>query len=84
MFTKRCKVVGVVYCILEHEFCCFSSVRVFIIHFVRYKVAYKKESGQCKLEISMTFSDDAGEYSVFAKNQLGEVSASASLLEEGT
>lgn len=31
----------------------------------------------------MTFADDAGEYSVFAKNQLGEVSASASLLEEG-
>lgn len=50
----------------------------------RYKVAYKKETGECKLEISMTFADDAGEYSVFAKNQLGEVSASASLLEEGT
>lgn len=32
----------------------------------------------------MTFADDAGEYSVFAKNQLGEVSASANLLEEGT
>lgn len=32
----------------------------------------------------MTFADDAGDYSVFAKNQLGEVSASASLLEEGT
>lgn len=31
----------------------------------------------------MTFADDAGEYSVFAKNQLGEVSASATLLEEG-
>lgn len=31
----------------------------------------------------MTFADDAGEYSVFAKNQLGEVSASADLLEEG-
>lgn len=31
----------------------------------------------------MTFADDAGEYSVFAKNQLGEVSASACLLEEG-
>ncbi|XP_078142269.1 titin-like [Centroberyx gerrardi] len=48
----------------------------------RYKVAYKKETGECKLEISMTFADDAGEYSVFAKNQLGEVSASATLLEE--
>lgn len=49
----------------------------------RYKVTYKKDTGECKLEISMTFADDAGEYSVFAKNQLGEVSASASLLEEG-
>uniref|UniRef100_A0A0S7EPU5 non-specific serine/threonine protein kinase n=2 Tax=Poeciliopsis prolifica TaxID=188132 RepID=A0A0S7EPU5_9TELE len=48
----------------------------------RYKVAYKKETGECRLEISMTFADDAGEYSVFAKNQLGEVSASVSLLEE--
>ena len=51
---------------------------------IRYKVAYKKETGQCRLEISMTFADDAGEYSVFVKNQLGEVSASANLLEEGT
>uniref|UniRef100_A0AAZ1XXF4 Ig-like domain-containing protein n=1 Tax=Oreochromis aureus TaxID=47969 RepID=A0AAZ1XXF4_OREAU len=48
----------------------------------RYKVAYKKETGECRLEISMTFADDAGEYAVFAKNQLGEVSASASLLDE--
>ncbi|KAA8578943.1 hypothetical protein FQN60_006035, partial [Etheostoma spectabile] len=48
----------------------------------RYKVAYKKETGECKLEISMTFADDAGEYSVYVKNQLGEVSASANLLEE--
>lgn len=31
----------------------------------------------------MTFSDDAGEYTVFAKNQLGEVSASSMLLDEG-
>lgn len=31
----------------------------------------------------MTFADDAGEYSVFARNRLGEVSASAFLLEEG-
>lgn len=50
---------------------------------LRYKVAYKKDTGECKLEISMTFADDAGEYSVFAKNQLGEISASAILLEEG-
>ncbi|KAL0963720.1 hypothetical protein UPYG_G00309990 [Umbra pygmaea] len=40
------------------------------------------ENGVCKLEISMTFADDAGEYSIFAKNPLGEASASASLLEE--
>lgn len=32
----------------------------------------------------MTFADDAGEYSIFVKNQHGEASASASLLEEGT
>lgn len=31
----------------------------------------------------MTFADDAGEYSIFVKNSHGEVSASASLLEEG-
>lgn len=46
-------------------------------------MAYKKETGECKLEISMTFADDAGEYSIFVKNPHGEVSASASLLEEG-
>lgn len=50
---------------------------------IRYKVAYKKETGECRLEISMTFADDAGEYSVFAKNPHGEASASAGLLEEG-
>lgn len=32
----------------------------------------------------MTFADDAGDYSVFARNPLGEVWASACLLEEGT
>ncbi|RVE57825.1 hypothetical protein OJAV_G00203040 [Oryzias javanicus] len=48
----------------------------------RYKVAYRKETGACRLEISMTFADDAGEYSVFAKNPFGEASASARLLEE--
>lgn len=31
----------------------------------------------------MTFADDAGEYSIFAKNPHGEASASAGLLEEG-
>lgn len=51
---------------------------------LRYRVAYKKETGECKLEISMTFADDAGEYSIFVKNPHGEVSASAGLLEEGT
>lgn len=50
----------------------------------RYKVTSKKETGECKLEISMTFADDAGEYSVFAKSPQGEASASAGLLEEGT
>ncbi|XP_028847169.1 titin-like [Denticeps clupeoides] len=48
----------------------------------RYRVAYNKESGDCKLEISMTFADDAGEYSIFARNPLGETSASAQLLAE--
>ncbi|KAM7407986.1 hypothetical protein PAMA_003631 [Pampus argenteus] len=48
----------------------------------RYKVAYKKETGECRLEISMTFADDAGEYSVFAKNTHGETSTSTTLLEE--
>lgn len=51
--------------------------------FIRYNVAYKKETGVCRLEISMTFADDAGEYVILAKSQLGEVSASTSLLEEG-
>lgn len=51
---------------------------------IRYKVTYKKETGECRLEISMTFADDAGEYAIYVKNPHGEVSASASLLEEGT
>lgn len=54
-----------------------------MFYVIRYKVAYRKDTGQCRLEISMTFADDAGEYSVFAKNPLGEASASARLLEEG-
>ena len=57
------------------NFCFFS---------IRYKVAYKKETGECRLEISMTFADDAGEYSIFVKNPQGEASASATLLEEGS
>lgn len=53
-----------------------------IQHF-RYRVSYNKDTGICKLEISMTFADDAGEYTVVARNQMGEASASTSLLEEG-
>ncbi|NWW69913.1 TITIN protein, partial [Climacteris rufus] len=48
----------------------------------RYKVSYKKETGECKLEISMTFADDAGEYTIVVRNKLGEASATVSLLEE--
>lgn len=55
-----------------------------MLYAIRYKVAYKKETGECKLEISMTFADDAGEYAVYLKNPHGEASASAGLLEEGT
>ncbi|KAI1237128.1 hypothetical protein IHE44_0014383 [Lamprotornis superbus] len=47
-----------------------------------YKVSYKKETGECKLEISMTFADDAGEYTIVVRNNLGEASATVSLLEE--
>ncbi|KAJ8248682.1 hypothetical protein COCON_G00233630 [Conger conger] len=48
----------------------------------QYKVIYKKETGECRLEISMTFADDAGEYTIIARNKLGEVSASSHLLAE--
>ncbi|KAK7169443.1 hypothetical protein R3I93_005419 [Phoxinus phoxinus] len=48
----------------------------------RYRVSYNKDTGECKLEISMTFADDAGEYTIFAKNQHGEASASTILFEE--
>ncbi|OCT61204.1 hypothetical protein XELAEV_18047227mg [Xenopus laevis] len=48
----------------------------------RYKVAYNKESGDCKLEISMTFADDAGEYTIIIRNKYGETSETVSLLEE--
>ncbi|KAJ7345581.1 hypothetical protein JRQ81_001531 [Phrynocephalus forsythii] len=48
----------------------------------RYKILHRKETGECRLEISMTFADDAGEYTIVARNKHGEVSASASLLEE--
>lgn len=30
----------------------------------------------------MTFADDAGEYTIVARNQMGEASTSTSLLEE--
>ncbi|NIG59652.1 titin-like [Pontoporia blainvillei] len=49
----------------------------------RYKVSYNKQTGECKLVISMTFADDAGEYTIVIRNKHGETSASASLLEEG-
>ncbi|XP_011828832.1 PREDICTED: titin-like, partial [Mandrillus leucophaeus] len=48
----------------------------------RYKVSYNKQTGECKLVISMTFADDAGEYTIVVRNKHGEISASASLLEE--
>lgn len=63
--------------------CCDDEALACFGFLIRYKVAYK-ETGECKLEISMTFADDAGEYSIFAKNPHGEASASTSLLEEGT
>jgi hypothetical protein len=49
----------------------------------RYKVSYNKQTGECRLVISMTFADDAGEYTIVIRNKHGETSASASLLEEG-
>ncbi|XP_069326391.1 titin isoform X5 [Eulemur rufifrons] len=48
----------------------------------RYKVSYNKQTGECKLVISMTLADDAGEYTIVIRNKHGETSASASLLEE--
>ncbi|XP_075386428.1 titin isoform X2 [Tenrec ecaudatus] len=48
----------------------------------RYKVGYNKHTGECKLVISMTFADDAGEYTIVIRNKHGETYASASLLEE--
>ncbi|NXM71581.1 TITIN protein, partial [Serilophus lunatus] len=49
----------------------------------RYKISHKRETGECKLEISMTFADDAGEYTIVIRNKHGEASATVSLLEEG-
>lgn len=46
-------------------------------------MSYNKQTGECKLVISMTFADDAGEYTIVIRNKHGETSASASLLEEG-
>ncbi|XP_045698023.1 titin isoform X1 [Phyllostomus hastatus] len=48
----------------------------------RYKVIYNRQTGECKLVISMTFADDAGEYTIVIRNKHGETSASASLLGE--
>lgn len=46
-------------------------------------MSYNKQTGECRLVISMTFADDAGEYTIVIRNKHGETSASASLLEEG-
>lgn len=46
-------------------------------------MSYNKQTGECQLVISMTFADDAGEYTIVIRNKHGETSASASLLEEG-
>lgn len=73
-YNKGCEIVGT----FQH---CLNSMLHFVVY--RYRVAYNKETGECKLEISMTFADDAGEYTIIAKNQLGEVSASAQLYSEG-
>ncbi|XP_054418510.1 titin isoform X1 [Pteronotus mesoamericanus] len=48
----------------------------------RHKVIYNRQTGECKLVISMTFADDAGEYTVVIRNKHGETYASASLLGE--
>uniref|UniRef100_S4RBA9 Ig-like domain-containing protein n=1 Tax=Petromyzon marinus TaxID=7757 RepID=S4RBA9_PETMA len=48
----------------------------------RYKVHYNKETGECSLEISMTFSDDAGEYTCVVRNKQGDAAASARLMED--
>lgn len=64
-------------------FCKKYNTSILSLSFNRYRVSYNKDTGVCKLEISMTFADDAGEYTIFAKNQHGEASATTSLLEEG-
>lgn len=61
-----------------------KKVCLYFYVFYRYKVSYKRETGECKLEISMTFADDAGEYTIVIRNKFGEASATVSLLEEGT
>nr|KAF6450512.1 hypothetical protein HJG59_008385 [Molossus molossus] len=48
----------------------------------RHKAIYNKQTGECKLVISMTFADDAGEYTIVIRNKHGEISASATLLGE--
>ncbi|KPP64347.1 titin-like, partial [Scleropages formosus] len=48
----------------------------------RHKISHDKDSGMCRLEISMMLADDAGHYVITARNRLGEASASAILLKE--
>nr|XP_023685183.1 titin-like isoform X1 [Paramormyrops kingsleyae]XP_023685184.1 titin-like isoform X1 [Paramormyrops kingsleyae] len=48
----------------------------------RHKILHEKESGLCRLQISMMLADDAGHYVITARNRFGEASASAILLKE--
>lgn len=58
-----------------------DNISIFFLY--RYKVSYNKDTGECKLEISMTFADDAGDYSIVIRNKYGEATETTSLLEEG-
>lgn len=58
-----------------------NSFRLFISIKIQSELL-NKQTGECRLVISMTFADDAGEYTIVIRNKHGETSASASL-EEG-
>ena len=47
------------------------------------KLYYDSQTGQCRLEISEVFPDDAGEISCRAVNPFGEAMTSANLLVQG-